>query len=127
MRNTGFKSATDLLADLREKRTTAVALLDMYIDRVNRLNPKINAVVATDLDAARKRAVEADKALEKGETWGRLHGLPMTIKDSFEVVGMPTTSGSPDLANYMPTKNAEVVRALLDEGAIVFGKTNLSR
>jgi amidase len=125
MKETAYKSATALLADLQAGRATAVELLEMYIDRVNRLNPKINAVVATDLENARKRARDADKATKNGETWGRLHGLPITIKDSFEVTGMPCTSGSPDLKNYMPEKNADVVQALINEGAIVFGKTNL--
>ncbi|MBW1838005.1 MAG: amidase, partial [Deltaproteobacteria bacterium] len=93
--------------------------------RMQRYNPKINAIVATDLDNARKRSLAADKALDKGENWGVLHGLPMTIKDSFEVVGLPCTSGSPDLKDYQPNKNAFVVQKLLDEGAVIFGKTNL--
>ena len=125
MNNPAFKSATELIADIKARRITSEALLDIYIDRVTRLNPKINAVVVTNIENAKQRAVEADKALEKGENWGLLHGLPITIKDSYEVVGMPTTSGSPDLKNHMPVKNAEVVQALVDEGAIVFGKTNL--
>ena len=54
-------------------------------------NDDINAVVAMDIEAARTRAAEADKALAEGQVWGPLHGLPMTVKDVFEVVGMPTT------------------------------------
>ncbi len=94
-------------------------------ERYERLNPKINAIVATDLENARARAKAADEALDKGDNWGPLHGLPITIKDSIEVVGMPCTSGAPVLKNHMPARNADVVQILLDAGAIIFGKTNL--
>jgi amidase len=81
--------------------------------------------VATNLEAARSRADAADVARAGGENWGPLHGLPMTIKDSYEVAGMPTTSGAPELADHRPATNATSVQRLLDAGAIVFGKTNL--
>jgi len=77
------------------------------------------------MEAARARAVEADKALAQGQDWGPLHGLPMTVKDVFEVVGMPTTSGDPLLKDYMPKSNAIAVQRLIDAGAIIFGKTNV--
>ncbi|CAB1061149.1 Amidase family protein SACE_5032 [Olavius sp. associated proteobacterium Delta 1] len=125
MTDLAFQSTTDLANAIKSRKVQSIELLEHYIDRVQRYNPKINAIVATDLDNARKRSLAADKALDKGENWGVLHGLPMTIKDSFEVVGMPCTSGSPDLKDYQPTKNAFVVQKLLDEGAVIFGKTNL--
>ncbi len=125
MTDLAFQSATNLIAAIKSKKTTSSDLLEMYIERMQRLNPGINAIVATDLDNARKRAKEADEALARGEDWGPLHGLPITIKDSFEVEGMPCTSGSPDLKDYQPTRNAFVVQKLINAGAIVFGKTNL--
>ena len=125
MDNLAFKSATELVKLIRDKQMSSAELLEMYIERMQRLNPGINAIVATDLDNARQRAKKADEALAGGEVWGPLHGLPITIKDSYEVVGMPCTSGSPDLRNYQPTRNAFVVQKLIDAGAIVFGKTNL--
>lgn len=125
MTDLAFQSTTDLVNAIKRRRIQSIELLELYIERMQHHNPKINAIVATDLDNARKRALAADKALAKGESWGALHGLPMTIKDSFEVVGMPCTSGSPDLKDYQPTKNAFVVQKLLDEGAVIFGKTNL--
>ena len=125
MNNLAFQSATDLVNAIKSAKIQSSELLEHFIKRMQRYNPKINAIVATDLHNARERAFAADKALEKGENWGALHGLPVTIKDSFEVVGMPCTSGSPDLKDYQPSKNAFVVQKLLDEGAVIFGKTNL--
>src|SRR5437870_3938178 len=71
------------------------------------------------------RADEADAALERGELWGPLHGLPMTVKDQFETAGIRTTCGSDRYAAYVPATDAEPVARLKSAGAIVFGKTNL--
>lgn len=110
---------------LRQRKVSAVTLLDHYAARIERLNPALNAVVALDLDGARARAAEADAALARGQSWGALHGLPMTIKDSIEVAGMPTTSGAAALKDYRPRRHAPAVQRLVDAGAIVFGKTNV--
>ena len=120
-----FQSASDLVKAIKSRKIKSIELLEHYIDRMQRYNTKINAIVATDLENARQRCLAADKALDKGENWGALHGLPITIKDSYEVVGMPCTSGSADLKDYQPQKNAYVVQKLVDEGAAIFGKTNL--
>lgn len=121
----GSYSATSLIKAIKSKKISATELLKYFMDRHNRLNPRINAIVATDFESALKRAQKADDALSRGETWGPLHGLPMTIKDNIEVVGMPTTYGSPMFSGNIPQKNADVVQSLLDAGAIIFGKTNL--
>ena len=94
-----FKSATELTSAIRRGEITSINLLNLYLDRIQRYNDDINAVVALDIAAARARAAEADKALAQGQKWGPLHGLPMTVKDVFEVVGMPTTSGDPILCS----------------------------
>jgi amidase len=120
-----FKSATELTRAIRHGEIKSLDLLNLYIDRIQRYNKGINAVVALDIAAARKRAAEADKALTQGQTWGPLHGLPMTVKDVFEVVGMPATSGDIRLKDYIPKHNAIAVQRLIDSGAIVFGKTNV--
>jgi amidase len=120
-----FKSATELVKDIKRGKITAAALLDLYLERIKRFNPKINAVVAMDIKAAKARAAEADRALARGVSWGPLHGLPMTVKDVFEVAGMPATSGDPRLKNHLPEHNAAAVQRLVDAGAIIFGKTNL--
>ena len=118
-------SATKLVEALKNKEVGSLELLEFYIERHERLNPRINAIVATNFESARKRAKEADIALARGEVWGPLHGLPMTIKDSLPVVGMPYTFGMPIAKDFIPSANMDVVESLLDAGAIIFGKTNI--
>jgi amidase len=118
-------SALTLAEAIRDKKISSSELLEYFIERYERLNPKINAIVATNFDEARKRAVAADEALAKGEIFGPLHGLPMTLKDNLEITGMPTTYGVELYAENMPEENADVVQSVLDAGAVVFGKTNL--
>jgi len=120
-----FASASELIKAMEKGLFSSREVLEAHIDRVEVVNGRINAVVATNLEAARSRADEADAARAGGVSWGPLHGLPMTIKDSYEVVGMPTTSGAPELADHRPAANAVAVQRLVDAGAIVFGKTNL--
>ena len=119
-----LEPAHRLVARLRERAVTSVGLLERHRERLERLNPALNAVIATCFDAALERAAAADAATARGESWGPLHGLPMTIKDSLEVAGMATVCGAPALKNHRPTRNAHAVQRLLDAGAIVFGKTN---
>jgi len=119
-----YKSAVELTSAIQHGEITSSKLLNLYLERIKLYNGKINAVVAMDVDAARARATQADKALAQGQIWGPLHGLPMTVKDVYEVVGMPATSGDPRLKNHMPERNAIAVQRLIDAGAIVFGKTN---
>jgi amidase len=90
------RSATQLVKAIKTKQISSVELVQYFMERYHRLNPKINAIVATDFDAALKRAQEADAALAGGEDWGPVHGLPMTLKDNYETTGIPTTFGSPD-------------------------------
>ena len=120
-----YKSATELTRAIRRGEITSVDLLNLYLGRIERYNGDINAVVAMDIESARKRAAKADKALARGEDWGPLHGLPMTVKDVFEVAGMPATAGDPLLKDYIPQRNAFAVQRLIDAGAIIFGKTNV--
>jgi amidase len=117
--------ATELLARLAAGETSSRALLDAAHARMTRHEGVLNIVVAQDVEGARRRADEADAAREAGESWGPLHGLPITIKDSYEVVGMPATSGATELEDHIPAANAVAVQKLVDAGAIVFGKTNL--
>ncbi len=120
-----YESASSLLDLLTSGDISSVELLDELLARIDARDGEINAVVATAPGAARELAEKADAARARGEIWGKLHGLPMTIKDSIEVAGMPTTSGAPELAGHRPTRHADAVQRLVDEGAIVFGKTNV--
>jgi amidase len=119
-----FKSATELAGALRSGRLKSRELLEIYLDRVERYNPQVNAIVHLKAGEARKRADEADAALSRGEVWGPLHGLPMTIKELFEVEGFRWTAGDPQFAKRVADANAPAVQALLDAGAVLFGVTN---
>jgi len=119
------QSASELVKQLKNKNISAVELLEAHLDQISSINPDINAVVTLDEERARERAAAADKDLEKGIDWGPLHGLPMTVKDAYEVAGIVTTGGSPKWKDHVPQVNAEVVDRLTNAGAIVFGKTNV--
>src|SRR5579862_2336266 len=115
-----LRSATALSAALRAREIGARELLERYLDRVERLNGRLNAVVTLDVERARAAADRADR--ERGG--GPLHGLPMTIKDTFETVRVRTTSGAQMLAGHVPERDAEAVARLRAAGAVIFGKTN---
>ena len=118
-------TATDALDALARGAITSEALLTAQLERVERFNPVLNAVVAMDLDGALRDARAADEARRQGRLTGPLHGLPMTIKDIFATRGLVTTSGHAPLSDYRPEADAPAVAALRAAGAVVFGKTNL--
>ncbi len=120
-----FANAYELAAAIRERRASAAEVIDAHFKQIARHNPPLNAIVTLNEEGARKRAAEADAALARGEVWGPLHGVPVTIKDSFATAGIRTTSGFPPLAHYVPSEDATVVARLKAAGAIVLGKTNL--
>ena len=120
-----FQSASALASLIRRRKIGCAELLELYLARVEKYNPALNAIIATDLEGARKRARAADRALARKKPWGPLHGVPMTIKESYDVVGMPTTWGVPELKDNFPTGNALAVDRLLAAGVVLFGKTNV--
>jgi amidase len=122
-----FWSASELVAALATGELSSRELLDLYLARIERLNPALRAVVTLDEDATRAAAAAADEARARaGDVpLGPLHGLPMTVMDSIETAGMRTTSGAPFLADHVPGHDADAVARLRRAGAVVFGKTNL--
>src|SRR5215471_5713992 len=120
-----FRSARQLAADIRKKKIGCLELLDLYLSRIEKYDGALNAVVVRDFDRARTRARAADRALARRQTWGPLHGVPMTIKESYDVAGLPTTWGVPAYAKNVATKNAVAVDRLLGAGVVLFGKTNV--
>src|SRR2546421_10640815 len=120
-----FRSARQLAADIRKKKIGALELLDLYIARVEKYDDALNAVVVRDFARARTRARAADRALARRAAWGPLHGVPVTIKESYDVAGLPTTWGVPTYKTNVATRNAVVVDRLLGAGAVLFGKTNV--
>lgn len=120
-----FSSAIELAAAIRERRVSAREVVEGYLARIARHNPALNAICTLDATGARRRAQEADEALARGELWGPLHGVPMTIKDALETVGLRTTGGHLPLKDYVPQRDAPVVARLRTAGAILLGKTNV--
>ena len=125
MENLAFASAGELARRLRARQIGCRELLDLYIERVERLDPRVNAVVVRRFEAAREEARERDAELQRGEDLGPLHGVPMTVKESFDVPGLPTTFGFPEHIDNVAKKPALAVERLQRAGAIVFGKTNV--
>jgi amidase len=117
-------TATELSHAIRTRVISSRELLDQLVARAERLNPALNAIVAWDLDRASTAATAADEATARGQEAGPLHGLPMSVKDVFETEGLVTTSGAPELAQYVPATDALAVARLKQAGAIIFGKSN---
>ena len=125
MQDIPFRSATQLTQDVKAGRLKSRELLDAYLARVDQYNPSLNAVILQQRDIACARADAADAALARGENWGPLHGLPITVKESFDITGLPTSWGIPAMRNNKAQRNALCIQRLIDAGAVVFGKTNV--
>lgn len=120
-----FASASTMLAALQSGHISATELLELHLQRIERYNPVINAIVIPNYEQARQRAAEADVARARGESPGLLHGLPVTIKDCIEVAGLRTTAGVPERADTISTQSGPVAQRVLDAGAVLIGKTNV--
>ena len=119
-----FQSATRLARAIRAKQVSSREIVDACLERITAVNPELNAVVQLRADEARSEADGADATLARGEIRGPLHGVPMTIKDSFDTAGVITTYGTAGRASYVPEQDATVVSRLREAGAILIGKTN---
>jgi amidase len=116
-------SATTLADDIRSGRRSSLEVVDAVLERIDAVNPSINAVVRR-IDGVREAAERADAQLARSEVAGPLHGLPFTIKDSFDTAGIITTAGTVGWKNRVPERDATVVARLRAAGAILVGKTN---
>jgi amidase len=125
MDDLAFEPAMSLAARIRARDVSAVELLGIYLKRVEKYNPRLNAVIHLQADKAYERACAADLALARGEHCGPLHGVPMTIKESFDWLGSPATRGHPAYRENYPKQDAATVTRLQQAGAIIFGKTNV--
>ncbi|MDR3577786.1 MAG: amidase [Anaerolineaceae bacterium] len=120
-----FSTTTEIASAIRAKEVSASEVLEAHLAHIASHNPELNAVVTLDADGARQRAQEADAAWARGELWGPLHGVPVTLKDALAVAGMRTTCGFEPLANYIPAKDGTTAARLKSAGAIIMGKTNV--
>ncbi|MDJ0691819.1 MAG: amidase [Xenococcaceae cyanobacterium MO_188.B32] len=124
MNDLTFLPAYQLAQGIRERTFFSIEVLDAHLEQITKHNSQLNAIATLDEERARKRATEADEALAKGENWGALHGVPITIKDTLETLGLRTTAGYKPLKNYIPQQDATVVARLRQAGAIILAKTN---
>jgi amidase len=120
-----FRSALDQARLLRARKIGARELLDLCWARVEKHNPVLNAVIVSDIARARKAAAASDRRLKAGVPKGLFDGVPMTIKESFDWSGTPTTWGDPRFAKNIAKADAVALTRLTDQGAVVFGKTNV--
>lgn len=125
MNDFAYRTTIETAAAIAGKKVSSRELLDAALARVERLDGPVNAVVALDIERARAAADAADAATARGDDLPPLHGVPITIKDSFQTQGLVTTSGAPQLADFVPERDADPVAHYKRAGAIVFGKTNL--
>jgi len=124
MTEIAYASARVLADRLRRGEMSSLELVDHFLARIAQHNPAINAVVTLDPELARAEAKRADQAIAQNERLGPLHGIPMTVKDAFEVTGMRTTAGAPMWKDHVSKQDAVAVSRLRAAGAIILGKTN---
>lgn len=120
-----YQPAHELLTQLEAGTLTSEALVTAVLARISSRNPTVNAVVTLDETRVLEQARETDKKRASGENLGPLHGLPLTLKDTWEAAGMTCTAGARTLRNHKPERHADVVQQLENAGAIILGKTNV--
>jgi amidase len=119
-----YSTIKDLSAALRARKISALELTDQAIARIEAVDVSVNAVVVRDFERARDAARTMDAALSRGET-GALLGVPITVKESFNIAGLPTSWGDPRFRRFKPKEDALIVSRVKNAGAIVLGKTNV--
>ncbi len=125
MSRLAFLSARELAAKIRAKEISSLELTEHFINRIEQLDDDINAVVVRDFDRAMAAASKADKQLTAGDITGPLHGVPVTVKEAFNIAGLATTWGIPSLKDNIADADAEVVKRFKQAGAVFLGKTNV--
>ena len=120
-----FSSAVDAAQAIRRGDISSLELTELMFKRIEAINPRINAVVTLMKEEALARANEADEARAKGHFFGPLHGVPITIKDAFDVKGVRTTFGNPVFKDHIATRDSAVVERLRCAGAVLLGMTNV--
>ena len=119
-----YMPAVEMAEAVKTKRLSPVEIMDAVLQRIERLNPEVNAYCTLVSEDARKQAREAEIKVMKGEELGALHGIPISIKDLMFTRGIRTTSGSKIYENFVPQQDAIVVERVKAAGAIIIGKTN---
>ncbi len=121
-----YMSAYEMAAKIKNQEYTSQEITEIIIERIEKINPIINAYCTPTYDLAREMAKEADDAIKRGEHLSPLHGLPISIKDEMPIKGVRTTFGSKLYENYIPEEDDVCVKRLKDAGCVILGKTNMS-
>lgn len=119
-----FLSATELASRIRRGQVSAREVMHAHLAQIERINPKVNAVVTLIAERAMDAAAKADEDVARKRPLGPLHGLPIAHKDLVDTAGIRTTRGSPFFRDFVPTKDAEIVARIRRAGALTLGKTN---
>ncbi len=122
-----FKSATEIIQLIRTQNISCEEVCIQFLNQIEKYNPKINAI--TDIrsyDSILAEAKEKDSAIKENKVVGLLHGLPITVKDTYNVKGLISSNGNPQLKSNVATNDADLITLLKSEGAIIIGKTNLA-
>lgn len=122
---TPFATAREMASAVRAKQISARELLELHLDRIEEVNPVVNALVSLDPEHALASALAADEALASGADVGALHGLPFAFKDTHAVAGWRTTFGSPLMVDNVPEADELLVERVRRAGAVVIGRTNV--
>lgn len=119
-------SATAMLAALRAGNISSAELVELHLDRIDRLDVRLNAIPISNRSGARRRAAELDEGMRSGSgPVGPLHGLPMTLKDCIETAGLPSTAGVEEWRDRLPERDGPIAASVLGAGAVLIGKTNV--
>ncbi|MEM6724718.1 MAG: amidase family protein [Bacteroidota bacterium] len=120
-----YQSATHLAKAIKEGKTTSLAETQACLDQIDQHNDQLHSIVVHNKAAALERAKMLDEALKAGNIHGPLHGVPVTVKEAFNMVGLPTTVNFPLLKNFVAQHDSIFVQRLYDAGAVIVGKTNI--
>ena len=121
-----FLTATELAAEIQSRNVSPVEAVDAYLERIDRVNPRLNAYITVTGEAARQAARQAEEEVGRGEHKGPLHGVPVAVKDQIHSAGIATTDASKVRADFVPGEDATVLANLKRAGAILLGKLNMS-
>jgi aspartyl-tRNA(Asn)/glutamyl-tRNA(Gln) amidotransferase subunit A len=124
---TFFDSIRGIAETMRRGELSPIALADLELERIDTLNPRLNAFITVTGELAKRQAMEADRELRSGHVRGPLHGVPVAVKDFYDTAGTRTTAGFARFAHRVPAKNAAMVDRLREAGAVLVGKTNMHR
>ena len=119
-----FLPAYEMVEKIRSQELTSLEITETIIERIEKINPILNAYCTTTFDLAREMAKKADESVKKGEKLGLLNGIPTSIKDLMQTKGILTTYGSKLYDNFIPEENDVAVQRLIDSGCVILGKTN---